>query len=148
MAIKSGTANTIAQGEIFSIGGDFPVWQRVREIYQGGGNIPLDGLEAGTVISAGTPVIFNGPGKDVTIVKVTDAANLAKVNGLIFNDVCIPTGCVSASCAVVRNGRIYANRANGGEGLPKSLEKQLPGIEFVYEGDAPAEPTSTTTTEP
>lgn len=140
MATKSGTFNTIAYGEVFSMGGDFPVWARVREVLQGGGNIPTDGLDPGTVIHAGTPVIFNGPGKDVTIVKITDKANLAKVNGLIFNDVCIPAGCVSASCAVVKNGRIYANRANGGDGLPKSLEAQLPGIEFVYEDEAPAEP--------
>lgn len=144
MSNQSGTFNTIAQGPVASIGGDYPVWARVREIYQGGGNIPLDGLKAGDVIHAGTPVIFNGPGKDVTIVKITDAANLAKVNGLVFNDVCIPEGCISATCAVVRNGRIYANRANGGKGLPKSLEKQLPAIEFVYEGDAPAEPTAST----
>lgn len=138
---QAGTSNTISQGQVYQIGGDYPVWARVREVYQGG-NISLTGLSAGDVIHAGTPVIFNGPGKDVTIVKITDKANLAKVNGLMFNDVCIPAGCVSASCAVVRNGRIYANRANGGEGLPKSLEAQLPGIEFVYEADAPEEPTA------
>ena len=140
MANQIGTFNTIAKGDVFSIGGDYPVWARVREIYQGGGNIPLEGLNPGDVIHAGTPVIFNGPGQDVTIVKITDSENLAKVNGLVFNDVCIPQDCISASCAVVRNGRIYASRANGGEGLPKSLIPQLPGIEFVYEGEAPAEP--------
>lgn len=146
MSLKSGTFNTIAQGEVFSIGGDYPVWTRKNKLYQGGGNIPLAELEPGTVIHAGTPVIFNGAGKDVTIVKITDAANLAKVNGLISDDVAIPAGCVSASCGVCYDGRIYANRANGGDGLPKSLMAQLPAVEFVYEGDAPAE--STTTTEP
>lgn len=140
MPTNFGTFNTISKGDVFSIGGDYPVWARVREIYQGGGNIPLEGLNPGDVIHAGTPVIFNGPGQDVTIVEITDSANLAKVNGLIFNDVAIPNDCISATCAVVRNGRIYANRANGGEGLPKSLMAQLPMIEFVYEGDAPDEP--------
>lgn len=138
---QHGTFNTISQASA-SIGGDFPVWSRVREKYQGGGWIDTSSLSPGDVIHAGTPVIFNGSGKEVTIVKITDKANLAKVNGLVFNDVCIPTGVVEATCAVVRNGRIYANRANGGDGLPRSLESQLPGIEFVYEGDAPAEPTT------
>ena len=140
MTTNFGTFNTISQGKVFEIGGDYPVWARVREVYQGGGNIPLEGLNPGDVIHAGTPVIFDGPGKDVIIVKITDGENLAKVNGLIWNDVSIPNDCISATCAVVRNGRIYANRANGGEGLPKSLMAQLPGIEFVYEGEAPAEP--------
>lgn len=140
MSTKFGTFNTISQGKVFEIGGDYPVWARVREIYQGGGNIPLEGLDPGDIIAAGTPVIFNGPGQDVTIVEITDSENLAKVNGLVFNDVSIPGDCVSATCAVVRNGRIYANRANGGKGLPKSLMAQLPMIEFVYEGEAPAEP--------
>ncbi|WP_301747081.1 hypothetical protein [uncultured Duncaniella sp.] len=136
----SGTFNTIAQGEVFSIGGDFPVWTRRNKVYQGGGNIPLDGLEPGTVIPAGTPVIFNGPGEDVEIVDITDAEKLPQVNGLTFDDVSVPAGCISATCAVCYDGRIYANRANGGKGLPKSLMKQLPAVEFVYEGEVPAEP--------
>ena len=143
MAPKIGTFNTIAQGEVFSIGGDFVVWSRLGKLYQGGGNIPLEGLAPGTVIHEGTPVIFNGPGKDVEIVKITDAAKLKLVNGLIAYDVTVPAGCISASCAVAYDGRIYANRANGGEGLPKSLKAQLPAVEFVYEGDAPAEPSAT-----
>ena len=137
----SGTFNTIAQGDVFSIGGDFPVWTRKNKLYQGGGNIPDAKRVAGTVIPAGTPVIFNGPGKDVTIVEITDKTNLAKVNGLTSDDVVIPTGCISASVGVCYDGRIYANRANGGKGLPKSLMSQLPAVEFVYEGEAPAEPT-------
>lgn len=136
----SGTFNTIAQGEVFSVGGDYPVWARINKVYQGGGNIPLEGLTPGTVIHAGTPVIFNGPGKDVEIVKITDAVKLPKVNGLIAHDVAIPQGVVSASCAVCHDGRIYANRANGGDGLPRSLMAQLPAVEFVYEDDAPEEP--------
>lgn len=58
--------------------------------------------------------------------------SLDDVNGLIFEDVCIPEGCILATCAVVRAGRIYADRVNGG-GIPKSVEKQLPMIEFVRE---------------
>ena len=142
MSFQLGTFNTIAQGEVFSIGGDFVVWSRLNKLYQGGGNIPLEGIEPGTVIHAGTPVIFNGPGKDVEIVKITDAVKLGLVNGLIAYDVAIPAGAISVSCAVAYDGRIYANRANGGKGLPKSLKAQLPAVEFVYEGDAPAEPSA------
>lgn len=135
-----GTFNTISQASV-SIGGDFPVWARMNKCYQGGGWIDTSKFSPGDVIHAGTPVIFNGPGKEVTIVKITDAENLPKVNGLVWNDVCIPTGVVEATCAVAYDGRIYANRANGGDGLPESLKSQLPAVEFVYEGDAPAEPT-------
>ena len=59
---------------------------------------------------------------------------LTDVNGLVFEDVCIPEGCILATCAVVRAGRIYADRVFGG-GIPKSVEAQLPMIEFVRESD-------------
>lgn len=140
-----GTFNTISQSSA-SIGGDFPVWSRRNKCYQGGGWIDTTDLNPGDVIHAGTPVIFQGPGQKVIIVKITDATNLPKVNGLIFDDVCIPSGVVEATCAVCYDGRIYANRANGGNGLPASLKAQLPAVEFVYEGAAPAEPTATPVT--
>ena len=60
------------------------------------------------------------------------SGNLTDVNGLIWNDVCIPTGCTLATCAVVYAGRIYADRVQGG-GIPASVEKQLPMVEFVRE---------------
>lgn len=141
MPTNFGTFNTIAQGEILNVGGDFPVWIGPNiELYPGGGSLNLSDYKAGDVIPAGTPVIYEGPGKQVTVVKITDAENMKKVNGLIYNDVCIPNNCISASCAVAYKGKIYANRANGGEGLPKSLMAQLPQIAFVYEGEAPADP--------
>ena len=136
---QSGTFNTISQSR-HTIGGSFPVGSRRNTCYQGGGWIDTTGLDPGTVIHAGTPVIFQGPGKQVIIVKITDAENLSKVNGLTFDDVCVPSGCVEATCAVCYDGRIYASRANGGDGLPLSLKAQLPAVEFVYEDDAPAEP--------
>lgn len=61
-----------------------------------------------------------------------DGSDLDDVNGLIFNDVYMPEGTIHATCAVVRNGRIYADRVLGG-GLPSSIESQLPAIEFVRE---------------
>ena len=65
---------------------------------------------------------------------ITASGNLSDVNGLTFEDVCIPEGCTLATCAVVRAGRIYADRVAGG-GIPKSVEAQLPMIEFVRESE-------------
>lgn len=127
---QKGTFNTIAKGSA-EFGGHFPVWSRVDKLYQGGGYLDLASLSAGDVIQAGTMVIFNGAGKQVTIVSNDDTDNLAKVNGLVFEDVCIPEGCTLATCAVVRAGRIYADRVNGG--LPTEIEANLPMIEFVRE---------------
>lgn len=234
-----GTFNTISQSQS-GFGGNFPVWSRVRELYQGGGMIDVAGmgLKPGDIIHAGTMVKFNGAGKQVKVitadgvtgvkavvtltitkeasgdgnlsivlggkiysVAVTSASEntpervaikigeaessfaewdvirsgatvtftqktaaqlyaymfipgntgvtgdieetvkgapaggkLTDVNGLVFEDVCIPEGCILATCAVVRAGRIYADRVFGG-GIPKSVEAQLPMIEFVRESD-------------
>ena len=234
-----GTFNTISQSRS-GFGGNFPVWSRVRELYQGGGMIDVAGmgLKPGDIIHAGTMVKFNGAGKQVKVitadgvtgvkavvtltitkeasedgdlfivlgeksysVAVTSASEntpelvatkiekakssfaewdvncsgatvtftqktaaqlyaymfipgntgvtgdieetvkgvpaggkLTDVNGLVFEDVCIPEGCILATCAVVRAGRIYADRVFGG-GIPKSVEAQLPMIEFVRESD-------------
>lgn len=234
-----GTFNTISQSRS-GFGGNFPVWSRVRELYQGGGMIDVAGmgLKSGDIIHAGTMVKFNGADKQVEVitadgvtgvkavvtltitkkasengdlsivlggksylVTVTSASEstpelvatniegakssfaewdversgatvtftqktaaqlyaymfipgntgvtgdieetvkgvpasgkLTDVNGLVFEDVCIPEGCILATCAVVRAGRIYADRVFGG-GIPKSVEAQLPMIEFVRESD-------------
>lgn len=234
-----GTFNTISQSRS-GFGGNFPVWSRVRELYQGGGMIDVAGmgLKPGDIIHAGTMVKFNGAGKQVEVitadgvtgvkavvtltitkkasgngdlsivlggksysVAVTSASEstpelvatkiegakssfaewdvkrsgatvtftqktaaqlyaymfipgntgvtgdiegtvkgvpaggkLTDVNGLVFEDVCIPEGCILATCAIVRAGRIYADRVFGG-GIPKSVEAQLPMIEFVRESD-------------
>ena len=131
MSIQKGTFNTIAQNSS-EIGGHYPVWSRVRELYQGGGFINLNDYSAGDVIQAGTMVKFNGAGKEVEII-AENASDFSVVNGLIFEDVCIPEGCILATCAVVRAGRIYADRV-GSNGLPTDIEAQLPMIEFVREG--------------
>ena len=74
-------------------------------------------------------VKYNGAGKPVEIIAATATDKLATVNGLIWNDVCVPEGAVLATCAVVRKGRIYADRA----GIPAAVEENLPMIEFVRE---------------
>lgn len=234
-----GTFNTIGKSRS-EFGGNFPVWSRVRDFYQGGGMIDVAGmgLKPGDIIHAGTMVKFNGSGKQVNVITAegvtgvkavvtltitnkatangdlsfvlgsksysiavtsasettpelvatkieggkatftewdvkrsgavltftqktaamvpaymfipgstgvtgtmelteqgaTASGNLSDVNGLVFEDVCIPEGCISATCAVVRAGRIYADRVAGG-GIPESVEAQLPMIEFVRESN-------------
>lgn len=165
-----GTFNTMYSGKA-EFGGNFPVWSRVRELYQGGGRIDHTKFAAGTVIGAGTPVVFAGPGKDVKIVAGPAYSNQNKykkgdiishnnkiyenktqvdapeefqaakwtditetVNGFIFEDVLIPEGCTLATCAVVRNGRIYADRVIGAEILPAMETNMRQAIEFVREG--------------
>ena len=61
---QSGTFNTIGKYQS-EFGGHFPVWSRVRELYQGGGMIDHTKYPAGTVIGAGTPVQFMGAGQQV-----------------------------------------------------------------------------------
>lgn len=168
MGFQNGTFNTISQNSA-QFGGNFPVWSRVKELFQGGGKINLTGLKAGDIIGAGTPVVFAGPGKEVTLLRgeaydssktyavgdlviqsnkiyqnktaITEGETFtaakwndmtAKVNGLTFEDVCIPDGCTLATCAVVRAGRIYADRVVGAI-IPSGVETYLPMIEFVRE---------------
>ena len=126
-----GTFNTISQRKA-EFGGDFPVWSRLDKVKQGGGVIDTHAMHAGDVIHAGTMVHYDGPGKQVTIIKAGDAEQLVNVNGLIAFDVCIPEGCTLATCAVGYAGRIYADRVDNG-GIPASVEKQLPMVEFVRE---------------
>ena len=68
----------------------------------------------------------------VTKAGVDADGDLTDVNGLTWQDVRIPDGCTVATCAVVTAGRIMADRVAGG-GIPASVEKQLPMIEFVRE---------------
>lgn len=165
-----GTFNTMYSGKA-EFGGNFPVWARVDKLYQGGGKVDHTKFAAGTVIGAGTPVVFAGPGKDVKIVagpkhnaelkykkddivshdnKIYQAkANIdspkaftssewtditTTVNGFVFEDVLIPEGCTLATCAVVRAGRIYADRVIGAEILPAMETKLNQVIEFTREG--------------
>lgn len=126
-----GTPNTRFQSSA-EIGGSFKIFTRKDKLYQGGGVINITGLKAGDKIGEGTMVIFNGPGKEVTLVKSTDSSTqLAKVNGLIAYPVVIPEGCEHATCAVCYAGRIYADRVE--TGIAASVEKQLPMVEFVRE---------------
>ena len=110
--------------------GSFSGWTVTLE----GATVVFTKEEAGAV--SAPKVIPNATGVKAAAEVVVEGAaaegNLGDVNGLVWNDVCIPEGATLATCAVVRAGRIYADRVFGG-GIPASVEKQLPMIEFVRE---------------
>lgn len=128
---RFGQTNNVISTYSKEVGGDYPVWIKRGDNLQGGATIKLADFPDSGIINEGTMVIFNGIGQDVTIVAAADTTNLPKVNGLIAYNVVIPKDktLVVATCAVTREGKIYADRA----GIPTSVEALLPKIEFVRE---------------
>ena len=104
-----------------------------------GTSVDLRGLETGiSQIEAKIATMegklgakIDGIGKAVTVVKSSDTTNLAKVNGLLAERVRIPLDktVIDVTCAVTREGKIYADRAD----IPASVDALLPKIEFVRE---------------
>lgn len=131
----NGTFNTIGSYRA-EFGGNFVVWVRVDRVEHFGGNLDVSLYQPGDVIPAGSMAIFDQQANTVEIVKADAAADkLAKVNGLIFNDICIPSNPILASGAIVTSGKIYADRA-GVDGIPLAVENNgnLPMISFMREG--------------
>lgn len=124
--LNSGTFNTIANASK-TIGGGVQVWARVDKKVHFGRAINVASYKAGDVIPAGSMVHFDNESDYATIVKASESEKLSTVNGLTFNDVCIPEGAVFASVAIVTSGKIWADATD----VPKSVEAQLPNIEFI-----------------
>lgn len=129
---QHGTQNTIGSYSA-EIGGNFVVWVRVDRVEHFGGNLDVTMYQPGDVIPAGSMAIFDQQANTIEIVKATDTAKLSKVNKLTFNDICIPSNPVLATAALVSSGKIYADRA-GIDGIPPSVEPNLPMISFIREG--------------
>lgn len=131
----NGTFNTIGSYRA-EFGGNFVVWVQVDRVEHFGGNLDVSLYQPGDVIPAGSMAIFDQQANTVEIVKADAAADkLAKVNGLIFNDISIPSNPILASGAIVTSGKIYADRA-GVDGIPLAVENngKLPMISFMREG--------------
>lgn len=131
----NGTFNTIGSYRA-EFGGNFVVWVRVERVEHFGGNLDVSKYQPGDVIPAGSMAIFDQQANTIEIVKASDGAEkLAKVNGLIFNDICIPSNPILATGAIVTSGKIYADRA-GVDGIPLAVENNgnLPMISFMREG--------------
>ena len=117
-----------------TLGGNLAVWVRVERVEHFGGNLTVSDYSEGDVIPAGSMLIFDQSANTLEVVKASASAEkLAKVNALLYNDVCIPAGCILATGAAVTSGKIYADRA-GEDGIPKCVESQLPMISFIREG--------------
>lgn len=125
--MQHGSFNTIAQASE-QVGGSVQVWARIDRKLQFGRLINVSGLAAGTVIPAGSMVIWTNASDYATVVTASDTASLSSVNGLTENDVVVPTGCVYASCAIVTSGKIWADATD----VPASVEANLPNIEFIH----------------
>lgn len=132
MSNQSGTFNTIG-GFNSEIGGNHVVWVRVERVEHFGGNLDVSAYNVGDVIPAGSMLIFDQTANTIEVVKATDTEKLANVNGLLLNDICIPSNPVLATGAIVTSGKIYADRA-GADGIPPSVEANLPMISFIREG--------------
>lgn len=130
MSIQSGTANAISSVTT-EIGGGKVVWAEVRRTIQFGRKIDVSKYSAGDVIPAGSMVVWNNTSDVCTIVTAAEitagTAKAANVNGLTYEDVCIPTGCIFASVAIVISGKIWADCTD----IPAAVEKNLPMIEFI-----------------
>lgn len=125
----SNTQNVVGRSSKVSIGGGETIWLKIDRRIEIGRPVNASDLP----IHAGQMVIFDPTDvtKAVTVVKATDTANLAKVNGLVENDVFAGniTEDVNASCSIVTSGKVRFNLVDGG--IPAAAQAVLPNIEFV-----------------
>lgn len=124
-------ADSTAEGVAGKIaGGSYTGWTASAE----GSTVTFTCSSVGKKTAGEVDFAETGADGEIAVTKAGVAAsgNLTDVNGLTWQDVRIPDGCTVATCAVVTAGRIMADRVAGG-GIPASVEKQLPMIEFVRE---------------
>jgi hypothetical protein len=110
-------------------GGGETVWLKIDRRIEIGRPVNSSDLP----LYAGQMVIFDPTDvtKAVQVVKATDTDNLAKVNGLVENDVFVGniTEDVNATCSIVTSGKVRFNLVDGG--IPAEAQAVLPNIEFV-----------------
>lgn len=119
-----------------SYGGGKNIWHEITGKYPVGGTISnLADFAEGTVIPAGSMVVYNSVSAIVKIVKATDSGDLANVNGLTENDVYVDAAVKSktgnATVAVVFAGTIYSSRL--AEEVPAEVWANLPEIKQFKE---------------
>ena len=126
---NSNTQNVAGNSAKVTIGGGETIWLEIDKLIEVGRPVNAANLP----LHAGQMVIYDKANTTtpVTVVKATDTENLAKVNGLVFNDVFAGdlTENVNATCAVVTSGKIRYKLVEGG--IPDAAQAVLPNIEFV-----------------
>ena len=126
---NSNTQNVAGNSAKVKIGGGETIWLEIDKLIEVGRPVKAADLP----LHAGQMVIYDkaSTATPVTVVKATDTDNLAKVNGLVFNDVFAGnnTENVNGTCAVVTSGKIRYKLVEGG--IPEAAQAVLPNIEFV-----------------
>lgn len=116
-------------------GGGKNIWHEVKACYPVGGVVDLTAFSAGDVIPAGSMVALDQATHTAKIVLASDSANLAKVNGLLYNDIVVDAAAKSttgaATATVVYAGEIYADRC--AEVIPDTVFAKLPQIVAIRE---------------
>ena len=126
---NSNTQNVAGNSAKVTIGSGERIWLEIDKLIEVGRPVKAADLP----LHAGQMVIYDkaSTATPVTVVKATDTDNLAKVNGLVFNDVFAGnnTENVNGTCAVVTSGKIRYKLVEGG--IPEAAQAVLPNIEFV-----------------
>lgn len=116
-----------------SFGAGKNVWHEVKGQFPVGGVIDLASYAVGDVIPAGSLVALNQSAHTAEIVKASETAKLANVNGLLYNDIYVDAAAKSATGAatatVVYAGEVYVDRL--AEGIPSGVS--LPQIVQIKE---------------
>lgn len=112
------------------------IWHEIKGAYPVGGTIAnLTDYNVGDVIPSGSMCALDQAAHTITIVKASDSENLAKVNGLLQNDIYIDEAVKgengNATGNVVFAGEIYIDRLE--EEVPASVLAQLPMIVAIKE---------------
>lgn len=132
--MQTGTVNTVSSNS-YEIGGGKVVWAEVSKLIQFGRKVDVSKYKAGDVIPAGSMVVWDNTSDECQIVKAEEleapdgsgTVKVSSINGLTYEDVCIPDGCVFASVAIVTSGKLWADATD----VPTSVEPNLPMIEFI-----------------
>lgn len=132
--MQTGTVNTVSSNS-YEIGGGKVVWAEVSKLIQFGRKVDVSKYKAGDVIPAGSMVVWDNTSDECQIVKAEEleapdgsgTVKASSINGLTYEDVCIPDGCVFASVAIVTSGKLWADATD----VPTSVEPNLPMIEFI-----------------
>lgn len=125
------------------IGGDSKViWRKVNSKIQSGGTIDLSSYNVGDIIPAGTAVVQETVGGEITLYKGgTLDAKQAYMVGFTENDICKEEGDTIGTCAIVTDGELYVNRLADDEAIKVALllkTAYAPGIKLIVEGELPS----------
>lgn len=112
------------------------IWHEIKGAYPVGGTIAnLSDYKEGDVIPAGSMCVLDQAAHTITIVKASDSAAQANVNGLLQNDIYVDDAVKGENGAATGNvvfaGEIYIDRL--AEAVPSAVLAKLPMIVAIKE---------------